>query len=87
MVVVVDAVADAPVTATLLTDLLTSWYGWVLLDERLFRSTTTAGGAHGRLTEADDKQKASHAQAEAGTKATAGGPGRTHGAAGPQMHG
>ena len=86
MVVVVDTVAYAPVATTLLAKLLTGRYRGILLNERLFRSTTTAGGPHGRLTKADDKQQASHAQAEAGTKTGGGSPGRTHGATGPQVH-
>ena len=86
MVVVVDTVTYAPVTTTLLTKLLTGRYRGILLNERLFRSTTTTGGPHGRLTKADDKQQASHAQAEAGTERGGDTPGRTHGLADPQVH-
>ena len=86
MVVVVDAVPDTTVTATLLTDLLTGRDGRVLLDKRLLRCAATARGAHGRLTEADGQQKESHTQAEAGTKAHAGVIGRNRWAKRAQMH-
>ena len=86
MVVVVDAVPDTTVTATLPTELLTGRDGRILLDKRLWRCAASARGAHGRLAEADGQQKESHTQAEAGTKTRAGAIGRSDRPRGAQTH-